>query len=159
MLKTCLRNFFLLGDVLDRREYTGLSLMYTKYTKGTPLHYSEYTGLSLKWIFGLFFMITTTQIVTTLIVKIFTSKAFARRENYLKKFLHLLLSLNLASPFEDWDMGRFTVSEYRERQKLTNIEMAWSLSVNIIFSPAMMVPLWYTGWKHFYKSLNFFCSL
>ena len=64
---------------------------------------------------------------------------------YMNKFIHLLLSLNMASPFEDWDMGRFTTREYKERQKLTKTEMAWSLSVNIIFSLTMMVPLWYTG--------------
>ena len=127
------------GD-LDRWNYSNLNS-----TEGTPPHYSEYTGLSLKWTFGLFFVVTATQYVTTLIVKIFTSKAFSRRGDFLKKFLHLLLSLNLAFPFEDWDIGRFTVGEYRDRQKLTNTEMAWSLSVNIIFSLAMMVPPWYTG--------------
>ena len=129
------------GD-LDRWDYSTS-------TEGTPPHYSEYTGLSLKWTFGLFFLITAAQFVTTFIVKIFTSKAFARRENYLNKFLHLLLSLNLASPFEDWDIGRFTIWEYKKRQKLTNTEMAWSLSVNIIFSLTMMVPLWYTGKQKF----------
>ena len=125
------------GD-LDRWDYSTS-------TEGTPPQYSEYTGLSLKWTFCLFFLITSAQFATTLIVKFFTSKAFTRRENFLNKFLHLLLSLNLASPFEDWDMGRFTIREYRERHKLTNTEMAWSLSVNIVFSLAMMVPLWYTG--------------
>ena len=127
------------GD-LDRWDYSNI-------TEGTPPHYSEYTGLSLKWTFGLFFLITAAQFITTLTVKIFTSKVFSRRENFLNKFLHLVLSLNLAFPFEDWDMGRFTVREYKERQKLTNTEMAWSLSVNIIFSLVMMVPLWYTGKK------------
>ena len=116
-------------------------------SEGTPPHYSEYTGISLNWFFGLFFLIMAAQFVTTLIVKIFTSKKFNKRENYLNKFLHLLHSLNMASPFEDWDLGRFTVREYKERQKLTNTEMAWSLSVNIIFSFAMMVPLWYAGEK------------
>ena len=114
------------GD-LDRWDYSNS-------TEGTPPHYSEYTGLTLKWTFGLFFLITAAQFVTTLIVKICTSEKFCRRENFLNKFLHLLLSLNMASPFEDWDMGRFTTREYKERQKLTNTEMAWSLSVNIIFS-------------------------
>merc|ERR1712110_820237 len=97
--------------------------------------------------YNLFFLITAIQFVITLLVKIYTSKKFSRRKNYLNKLLHLLLSLNLASPFEDWGIGRFTVREYQERQKLTNIEMAWSLSVNIIFSLTMMVPLWYTGYQ------------
>ena len=63
----------------------------------------------------------------------------------MNKFIHLLLSLNMASPYEDWDMGRFTTREYKEREKLTKNEMAWSLSVNIIFSLTMMIPVWYTG--------------
>ena len=125
------------GD-LDRWDYSTS-------IEGTPPHYSEYTGLGLKWTFALFFLITAMQFVTTLIVKIVTSKKFSKREDFLKKFLHLLLSLNLASPFEDWDKGRFTVCKYLQRQKLTNTEMAWSISVNIIFSLAMMSPLWYTS--------------
>ena len=125
------------GGDLDRWDYSNS-------TEGTPPHYKEYTGLTLKWTFGLFFLITAAQFVTMLIVKICTSEKFCRRENFLNKLLHLLLSLNMAFPFEDWDMGRFTTRKYKERQKLTNTEMAWSLSVNIIFSLAMMVPLWYT---------------
>ena len=125
------------GD-LDRWDYSNK-------TEGIPPLYTEYTGLTLKWSFGLFFLITAAQFVTTLIVKIFTSEKFYRRGNFLNKFLHLLLNLNMATPFEDWDMGRFTIREYKERQKLTNIEMAWSLTVNIIFSLAMMAPLFYTG--------------
>ena len=67
------------------------------------------------------------------------------KEDYLNKFIHLLLSLNIASPFEDWDQGKFSVNEYRQRHRQTNIEMAWSLTVNIVFSLVMMVPLWFTG--------------
>ena len=125
------------GD-LDRWDYSTI-------TEGIPPPYAEYTGLTLKGTFGLFYLITAAQFVTTLIVKIYTSRKFCRRENFLNKLLHLILSLNMASPFEDWDMGRFIVREYKERQKQTNTEMAWSLSVNFIFSLAMMVPLWYTG--------------
>ena len=125
------------GD-LDRWDYSNS-------TEGTPPQYTEYTGLTLKCTFGLFFILTAAQFVTTLFIKIFTSNAFCRRENYLDKFLHLLLSLNLGYPFEDWDKGKFSISEYKDRQKQTNIEMACSLTVNIIFGLAFMVPLWYTG--------------
>ena len=125
------------GD-LDRWDYANS-------TEGSPPEYTEYTGLTLKWTFGLFFILTAAQFFATLLVKIFTSNVFSRKENFLNKFLHLQLSLNMAYPFEDWDNGRFSISGYRDRQKQTNIEMACSLSVNIIFSLAMMVPLWYTG--------------
>ena len=125
------------GD-LDRWDYSNS-------TEGMPPHYTEYTGLTLKWTFGLFFILTAAQFFATLLVKIFTSNVFSRKENFLNKFLHLQLSLNMAYPFEDWDNGSFSISEYRDRHKQTNIEMACSLTVNIIFSLAMMVPLCYTG--------------
>ena len=51
----------------------------------------------------------------------------------------------MALPYEDWDVGRFSVKGYKERQKRTNVEMILSMSINIIFSVVMMVPLWYTG--------------
>ena len=131
---------------------------YSNSTEGTPPQYTEYTGLTLQWTFGLFFILTAAQFVTTLLVKIFTSNAFFRRENYLNKFLHLLLSLNLGYPYEDWDKGKLSMSEYKDRQKQTNIEMACSLAVNIIFSLAFMVPLWYTGTRIFFNS-GFFSIL
>ena len=126
------------GD-LDRWDYSTSN-------EGTPPHYTEYTGITLKWTFGLFYILTVAQFVTTLLVKIYTSKSFyMMRDNLLNKFLHLLLSLNLASPFEDWDVGRFSIKEYKQRRHSTNIEMACSFSVNVVFSLVMMVPLWYTG--------------
>ena len=131
-------NETVLWGELDRWDYSTSD-------EGTPPHYSEYTGLTLKWTFDLFYVLTVAQFVTILFVKISTSKKFYTRENILNKFLHLLLSLNLASPFEDWDMGRFSIKEYKQRRHLTNIEMACSFSVNIIFSLVMMVPLWFTG--------------
>ena len=67
------------------------------------------------------------------------------KEDYLNKFIHLLLSLNIASPFEDWDQGKYLVQEYRERHRQTNIEMAGSISVNIMFSMIMLIPIYYTG--------------
>ena len=125
------------GDI-DRWDYSNS-------TEGKNPQLTEYTGLTLKWTFGLFFIITTAQFVITLLVKIFTSEAFSSRENYLNKFLHLLLSLNIGCPFEDWDKGKFSISEYKDRKKQTNIEMSFSLIVNIIFSLVFMVPLFYTG--------------
>ena len=78
-------------------------------------------------------------------MKVYTSRKFSRREDYLNKFILLLHSLNIASPFEDWDQGKFSVKEYRERHRQTNIEMAWNISDNIMFSMIMLIPLYYTG--------------
>ena len=112
---------------------------------GIPPPYFDYTGLSLKWAFILFFLLSMTQILFILLVKIYTSKAFSVKNDILNKFLHLLLCLNIAYPFEDWDQGRFSVKQYKERHIKTNIEMAWCLSVNIFSSFLMLTPLWYTG--------------
>ena len=125
------------GDI-DRWDYS-------TDPNGSPPPYTEYTGLSLKNTFILFFILTGAQLLLSLFVKKLTSEEFCTKGNFLNKFLHLLLSLNLASPFEDWDRGKFSVQEYRERHKKTNREMAWSLSVNIFFSFVMLFPLWYSG--------------
>ena len=37
------------------------------------------------------------------------------------------------------------MEEYRKRHRHTNIEMAWSISVNIMFSMIMLIPIYYTG--------------
>ena len=132
------------GD-LDRWNHTN-----TTYPEvGVPPPYSLFTGFSLQWAFILFFILTGAQILVTLSIKAYTSGKFSMKEDYLNKFIHLLLSLNIASPFEDWDQGRFSVKEYKERQRKTNIEMAWGLTVNIVFSLVMMVPVWFTGNYHF----------
>ena len=107
------------------------------------------SGFSLGWVFILFFFLTGAQILATLLVKMITSRKFSKTENFLNKLIHLLLSLNIASPFEDWDQGRFSVKEYRGRHKETNIEMAWSISVNTFFSMIMLAPLYYTGQECF----------
>ena len=67
------------------------------------------------------------------------------KEDYLNKFIHLLLSLNIASPFEDWDQGNFSVKEYRQRHRQTNSEMTLSIAVNFVFSMNMLIPIYYTG--------------
>ena len=128
------------GD-LDRWNHTN-----TTYPEvGIPPPYSLFTGFSLQWAFILFFILTGAQILVTLLIKVYTSRKFSTRGDYMNKFIHLLLGLNIASPFEDWDQGRFSLKEYRERHRQTNIEMALSISVNIMFSMIMLCPLYYTG--------------
>ena len=142
-----LNETILWGD-LDRWDYS------TDSVKGTPPPYSEYTGLSLKGTFCLFFVITALQFLVILVVKILTSTKFYMRGDLLDKFLHLVQSLNLAFPFEDWDQGKFSVQEYRKRHRQTNIEMSWSMFVNIVFSVILMIPLLYTGIKSY--EINYF---
>ncbi len=136
------------GD-LDRWNYSSTG----DGSDPVPPHYSEYTGLTLKESFYCFVYLTGMHFLFLLITKLLTSRKFCERGDYLNKFLHLLLNLNLAYPYEDWDQGRFTVKEYKERKRRTNIEMAWSLSINIVFSLFMLLPLMYTGFKIFYKKI------
>ena len=128
---------------LDRWVYSND----THYSKGIPPHYSEYTGLSLEWTFILFLILSWIQLCATLLIKLFTSERFSERENIFNKLLHLLQSLNISSPFQDWDHGRFSVKEYSERHGKTNTEMAWSISINKFFSLIMIIPLFYTGYE------------
>ena len=127
---------------LDRWYYPTDS---TNPDDGTPPHYSLYTGTSLSETFLMFFILTGIHLCIIFLVKTYTSTKFSKSGDFLNKFLHLLLSLNLPSPFEDWDQGKFSVKEYKERHRKTNIEMAWSLSVNIFFSLISLIPLFYTG--------------
>ena len=52
---------------------------------------------------------------------------------------------SLATPYKDWDEGVHTVPEYKRRFRRKNIEMACALTLNIVVSLVMLVPLWYTG--------------
>ena len=130
---------------LDRWDYSTS----THPDDGIPPPYSLYTGTSLSGTFLMFFILTGVQLSIVFLVKIFTSEQFSKRGDFLNKFLHLLLSLNLASPFEDWDQGKFSAEEYKKRHIQTNIEMAWSLSINNLFSLINLVPLFYTGTNNF----------
>ena len=138
------------GD-LDRWNHTN-----TTYPEvGIPPPYSLFTGFSLQWAFILFFILTGAQILVILLTKVYTSRKFSTRGDYMNKLIHLLLGLNIASPFEDWDQGRFSVKEFRERHRQTNIEMALSISVNILFSMIMLCPLYYTGKRDSVSKVSF----
>ena len=80
-----------------------------------------------------------------LFVKMVTSAEFRARDNLMKKVLHVIQNLSLATPYQDWDEGVHTVPEYKRRFRRTNIEMACCLTLNILVSLVMLVPLWYTG--------------
>ena len=125
------------GD-LDRWDYSDESA-------GVAPNYSLFTGFSLQWALILFFLVTGAQLLETLLIKVYASRKWSKKGDFLNKFIHLLLSQNIASSFEDWDQGEFTVKEYKERHRQTNIEMGWSISVNIVFILIMLCPLFYSG--------------
>ena len=114
-------------------------------------HYSLYTGLSLKMSFVAFLTLSVLQFLVLWFVKNRTSEEFGKGGNYFSKFIHVILNLNFAFPYKDWDEGNHSINEYKKRFRKTTIEMVSSLLTNLVFSLIMLIPLWITGiWvEHF----------
>ena len=125
------------GD-LDRWNYSDPAV-----PNGPP--YTFYTYLTLKEAFQAFLILIAIHKLVMLIVKIATSAEFRTMNNLMKKCLHVIQNLSLATPYQDWDEGVHTIPEYKRRFRRTNIEMACCLSLNILVSLVMIMPLWYTG--------------
>ena len=107
--------------------------------------YNLYTYFTLKESFQAFLILMASHVLVMFFVKMATSSEFRTKGNIMKKCLHVIQNLSLATPYQDWDEGVYAVPEYKERFRRTNIEMACCLSLNIVISLVMLVPLWYTG--------------
>ena len=114
--------------------------------------YSLYTGFSLKMSFFVFLLVSSVQFVILWFVKKRTSEEFRMGGNYFGKFTHVILNLNYAFPFKDWDMGNHTIEEFQKRFQRTKIEMLNCLLTNFVISMVMLIPLCITG-KEFYSRL------
>ena len=108
-------------------------------------HYKLYTGLSLKMSFVAFFVISTVQFFCMWFVKNKTSEEFRNGGSYFDKFTHVVLNLNFAFPYKDWDQGKHSTEVYKERFRRTKIEMLASLLTNFVISLVMLTPLLITG--------------
>ena len=128
----------MLWGELDRWDYSNPDV-------ATAPHYKLYTFLTLKEAFQVFLVIMAVHTLLMLIVKMATSREFRTKSNLIRKFVHITHNISLATPYQDWDEGSITVPEYKRRFQRTNIEMACTLSLNILVSLVMLVPLWYTG--------------
>ena len=122
-------------EQLDRWNYTGVA---------TPPPHTLYTFLTLGESFQMFLVIMGVHTLAMLIVKIVTSREFRTKNNLLGKFIHVIQNLSLATPYEDWDQDVKTIPQYKEKFHRVNIEMAFCLTVNIVVSLVMLVPLFYT---------------
>ena len=131
---------------LDRWDYSNPDV-------ATAPHYKLYTFLTLKEAFQVFLVIMAVHTLLMLIVKMATSREFRTKSNLIRKFVHITHNISLATPYQDWDEGSITVPEYKRRFQRTNIEMACCLTLNILVSLVMLVPLWYTGKLKFTKYL------
>ena len=128
-------NQTVLWGELDRWNYTGVA---------TPPPYTLYTFLTPGEAFQVFLVIMAAHTLAMLIVKIATSREFRTKSNLLGKFIHVIQNLSLATPYEDWDHDVKTIPQYKEKFHSVNIEMAFCLTVNIVVSLVMLVPLFYT---------------
>ena len=112
-----------------------------------PPPYSLYTLLSLKDTLAAGAILLAVNFLAILLVKLLTSVEFKRRGNIVNKIIHILENLNYASPYEDWDVGDYTIDQFRVRFSATCYEMLATLGVNILCTGAMLIPLWHTGRK------------
>ena len=127
---------------LDRWDYSNPDV-------SIPPPYTLYTLLTLEEAFQVFLVIMGAHTLLMLIVKIATSREFRTRHKLLRKFIHVIQNLSLATPYQDWDENKDeevrTIPEYKRRFRRTNIEMACCLTLNIVVSLLLLVPLFYTG--------------
>ena len=93
-----------------------------------------------------FFILLSLHTLMVALVKLCTSEEFRSRDgSSFQKIIHVISNINIPSPFQDWDVGNYSVEEYRRRHWWTEIEMGCLFIVNTVFSLALLVPLWYTG--------------
>ena len=130
-------NQTVLWGELDRWDYSNPDL-------ATPPPYTLYTFLTLGEAFQVFLVIMGAHTLQMLIVKIATSREFRTKSNLLGEFIHVIQNLSLATPYEDWDQDVKTIPQYKDKFHRVNIEMAFCLTVNIVVSLVMLVPLFYT---------------
>ena len=132
---------------IDRFDYTNPS-------SPIPPDYTYYTGINLTETTFIFGLTMVFHFMTTVIVKAFTVDNF-KRWSFMNMFVHIIYAMNIASPAEDWDQGKFTVEEYKRRHQKVNREMNWNIAVNFLFALVLTCPLVYTG---ILKRLKRFCQ-
>ena len=110
-----------------------------------PPPYSIYTLFSLQSTFIAGAALMAIQFILIYVVKILTSPEFGRKGQYVNKLIHVLLNVNYATPFCDWDEGYHSIQEFRARFRAVCKEMAATFFVNFLCTLLMLVPLWYTG--------------
>ena len=130
-------NETVLWSQLDRWDYTG--------EIPSPPKYTFYTLLSLQDTFIALLVLSILQFLAIIVVKICFSIDFREEEHKTNMILHTLENLNFASPFRDWDVGDYSIQQFRERASVVRKEMVWTQAINFLASMVMMMPLCYTG--------------
>ena len=77
-------------------------------------------------------------------VKILTADKI-KKAGKLELLRHCLENMNIPVPYEDFDVGKGEITDYRGRRKKVNREMLWLMFVNFTVNILMVTPLIYTG--------------
>ena len=106
--------------------------------------YTLYTGLSLGITFKAFLSLFLLHLLLVIVLKIHTSEIIKKAGRF-EILRHCLENMNIPIPFEDFDVGKGCIKDYRRRRKNVIIEMSSLMTLNLIFNFLMMTPLIYTG--------------
>ena len=106
--------------------------------------YTEYTGLTLGQTFTGFLIMFSIHLIVIIGVKIFTAINI-KKAGKLEILKHCLENMNIPVPYEDFDVGKGEIKDYRDRREKVNREMLWLMFVNFTVNILMVTPLIYTG--------------
>ena len=102
------------------------------------------TGMTLETTFQVFLLILTLHFFSVLMVKICTVKSYVMEAPF-NWLVDVLESMNVPSPFRDWDIYKGSVAEHRRRYAMVSTEMMCLYGVTFTFTMIMLIPLWWTG--------------
>ena len=121
---------------LDRTDWTD-----SEYPQFPP--YDLYTGLGLTGYFLSFLLLLFLHLITVLAVKILRVRNMSGSR--LDIVRHCLENINIPYPWQDFDLLRGGLEEYKARRGKVHREMFCVMVVNFMFNSLMLLPMVYTG--------------
>ena len=112
---------------------------------GLLTQYDSYTGLTLEGYFSCFLVLLSVQFFSVLIIKLLMVKRMRTEGSKLDILRHCFENMNIPVPWEDFDVQRGKIEDYKKRRVSVHKEMFLLMVVNLMFHLLMLVPLIYTG--------------
>ena len=106
--------------------------------------YTLYTGLTLEKTFIAFLVVNYLHFLAIIAVKVLTSDNI-RKATKFDIVRHCLQNMNFPNPYEDFDVGKGNIDDYRVRRRQVKKEMFSVMIVNFSINISMLTPLIYTG--------------
>ena len=153
-----------LVDTLRKTKFEGepvdVSEVYRWKGDNAPDYICTYTGLSHGVYFFLFFFIIAFHAYIIGVMKLNSSPSYRKKAHNLEKCLHSLNSINIPTPFEDWDIDSRNADDHRLKFKQVTREMAYTWLINYLFNLMMLCPLLWTGKApcHMIQALCIICA-